>query len=137
MIILLKVIRNKINQLSDNQPEIYIMSVIWLCLFIVTFSFGIYSQFYTNSANFENVLVELHGTLIELAIVGIIVTWILSKKTQKDYQGIKCLQYTRLLRCSSDIIETFPISSLKESIFYCFGSNRVIASVGLKNIDSD
>ena len=80
-----------------SDPELNVYKVI-LCLMIyVALIINFTTGFYLQDGTFNNILVELHGSIIDIVIISIISTYYISREKSKQWRKTKSFIMIRLL----------------------------------------
>lgn len=82
---------------NNSYPELNVFIVI-LCLMIyVALIINFATDFYSDKDTFNNILVELHGSMIDIVIISIISTYYISREKSKQWRKTKSFIMVRLL----------------------------------------
>ncbi len=88
--------------LRDREPGIILR--IWLLMFVACVNVGVWSGFYSNDQTWPSILVELHGTMIELLLVSIIALVLIRRAEHQEWKPSQGHLYSLLLESCNEIL---------------------------------
>ena len=132
----------KIFREKSNWPIIGLATIV-LLITIAVIGYSIYSGFYSKESNYQGIVVEFHGIILEVIILGILFTLVVAKLQKQSSRPMLNGFYKDFINQIEDILEKIiqiagdASISINKRHGYNFGSHIIFSKFSEKEIGLD